>query len=262
MLILVFKLTNITRKSMMKIVSTIFLFLCLNAPNILASELRGGFVYLSDVDPSILINLKYHHYENFIGKPLTGCTGGRAVVSYEAAKALRNIQEDLVMHGYSLVVYDAYRPEKSYTQFKDWLTKQDDVEIKNLYYPNLLKSDIESNGYIKEKYAHVRGSTVDVTLISLKDQLLSPCMKQKRSYKRESNIIYMGDGSLDMGTSYDMFDPLSSHGNKHIPEDAQVNRNMLREVMQNYGFIPSSKFWWQFTLVREPYIDSKFDFDV
>jgi D-alanyl-D-alanine dipeptidase len=246
----------------MKIVSTIFLFLCLNITNVFASDLRSGFVYLSDVDPSILINLKYHHYENFIGKPVNGCSRSRAIVTYEAAEALRNVQEDLVMHGYSLVVYDAYHPEKSHNQFNDWLTKQDDEEIKNLYYPNLEKSAIKANNYIKEKYAHVRGSTVDVTLIALNDKLLSPCKKQKRSYKKEKDIIYMGDGSLDMGTSYDMFDPLSSFGNTHIPEIAKVNRQMLKETMKNYGFISSSKFWWQFTLVREPYIDSKFDFDV
>ncbi len=247
---------------MNKLPSYIFILLFLLATKASANDLHSGFVYLSDVDPSILINLKYHHDENFTGKPVNGCTRSRAVVTREAAEALRNVQEDLVMHGYSLVIYDAYHPKKSYDQFNKWLSDQDSKAVKHSYYPNLKKSDLKNNGYIEAKYNHVRGSTVDVTIISLKDKLKSPCKKTKRSYKGQKDIIYMSDGSLDMGTSYDVFAPLSSYENAHIPEIARDNRRMLRQTMQNYGFVPNNKFWWQFTLVREPYIDSKFDFDV
>ena len=217
---------------------------------------------LSDVDPSIVVNLRYHGYENFLGKPVKGCMSNRGVVTEEAAKALRNVQEDMVMQGYSLVVYDAYRPEKSYEAFKDWLDIADSPEMKNLYYPNMDKNRIREKGYIRAKHEHIRGSTVDVTIISLKDKIRSPCELKRRSYKNQKNIIYMDDGSLDMGTSYDLFDPLSSFESQNVPNIARDNRLLLRKTMQNRGFIPSDKFWWQFTLVREPYIDSKFDFDV
>ena len=247
---------------MIKLVFSIFLYVVLITTSVSANELRSGFVYLSDVDPSILINLKYHQDENFTGKPVKGCAKSRVVVTQEASEALRDVQEDLVMHGYSLVIYDAYHPQKSYNQFNEWLVWQDSVEIKNTYYPNLKKSELANKGYIKAKYDHVRGSTIDVTIISLKDKLLSPCKKQKRSYKGQRDIIYMSDGSLDMGTSYDVFDPLSAFENPNIPEIARDNRRLLRKTMQNYGFIPNNKFWWQFTLVSEPYVDSKFDFDV
>lgn len=246
----------------MRLFFSIFLHLCILATSVRADELRSGFVYLSDVDPSILINLKYHRSENFTGKPVRGCKRSRAVVTQEAAEALRNVQEDLVMYGYSLVVYDAYHPKKSYDEFNNWLQSKDSKEIKNSHYPNLKKADIKSRGYIKAKYAHVRGSTVDVTIISLKEKLKSPGKKKKRSYKGQKDIIYVYDGSLDMGTSHDVFDPLSEFDNENIPEIARDNRKMLKDAMQNHGFTANNKFWWQFTLIREPYVDSKFDFDV
>lgn len=246
----------------MKLFASIFFCLHIITSNVYANELRSGFVYLSDVDPSIIVNLKYHSNNNFTGKRVRGCKTGRAVLTHNAASALRNVQEDLISYGYSLVVYDAYRPKKSYDEFNDWLQKKDSKEIKDLYYPNFKKENIENNGYIKEKYAHIRGSTVDVTIISLKGRLKNPGQKEKRSYKNEKDIIVENDGSFDMGTSYDIFDPLSEFDNQNISEIAKKNREFLREIMQNRGFVPSSKFWWQFTLIREPYIDSQFDFEV
>lgn len=224
-------------------------------------QLEGGFVYLSDIDPSILINLKYHQNENFTGVPVAGCSKGRAVVTLDAAEALRSVQEDLVMHGYALVVYDAYHPLKSQEKFNSWLQEQS-IDTKDSYYPNLTKTAIKEAGYLEAKYAHVRGSTVDVSIISLRDKLTTPCKQQKRSYKDQKDLIYLNDGTAEMGTSYDTFDPLSSYSNTTIPQEAQAHRKLLRETMQNHGFVPNEKFWWQFTLIREPYIDSKFDFDI
>jgi len=246
----------------MKILPSIFLYLCIVNSNVYADELKSGFVYLSEIDPSIVINLKYHNNENFTGKKVKGCNTGRAVLTDKAADALINIQEDLLTYGYSLVVYDAYRPKKSYDEFNNWLQNEDTKEIQNLYCPNLKKESIKSKGYIKTKNAHVRGSTVDVTIIPLQTKLCISGPKEKRSYRDQKDIIFENDGSLDMGTSYDTLDPLSEFDNQNIPEVAQKNREFLRKMMQNHGFVLSSKFWWQFTLIREPYMDSQFDFDV
>lgn len=246
----------------MKFFPSIFLYSCIISADVYANELKSGFVYLSDVDPSISIDLKYHSDENFTGKRVRGCNTGRAVLTLKAANALRSVQEDLLTYGYSLVVYDAYRPKKSSDEFNDWLQNEEPKGTKDLYYPNIKKENIKSKGCIKEKYAHIRGSTVDVTIISSKGKLKSPGQKEKRAYQDQKDIIVVNDGSLDMGTSYDLFDPLSEFNNQNISEVARKNRELLREAMQNRGFVPSSKFWWQFTLVREPYMDSQFDFDV
>ena len=244
----------------MKTFTSMFLFICMISKTY-ANELKSGFVYLSDIAPSILVDLKYNQNENITGKPLKGCVGRRAILSQEAAEALSNVQEELINYGYSLLVYNAYYPKKSYDELQKWLEIDDSKETKNLYYPNLTKAEIRAEEYMQLKYHHVRGSTVDVTIISLKDKISDITQKQQRSYKNQKDITYVYDGSIDMGTSYDIFDPLSNSNNTNIPHAAQDNRKLLRRVMQNHGFMSHDKFWWQFTLVREPYIDSEFDFD-
>jgi D-alanyl-D-alanine dipeptidase len=42
------------------------------------------------------------------------------VISIEAGLALAKVQEDLKKIGYSLVVYDAYRPQKAVNHFIRW----------------------------------------------------------------------------------------------------------------------------------------------
>ena len=130
------------------------------------------------------------------------------------------------------------------------------------YNPNLSNQHLKQQNYIKIKYAHARGSTIDASIISLNKKLIKPSVMQKRLGKDDQEIIYYYDGTVDMGTSYDMLDPLSAHLNTEISMNAQQNRKFLKNIMHNHGFIEHKKFWWQYTLSREPYADSKFNFDI
>jgi D-alanyl-D-alanine dipeptidase len=65
-----------------------------------------------------------------------------------------------------------------------------------------------------------------------------------------------------MGSSYDLLDELSCHECQTIHTEAKNNRKMLKDVMESYGFVSNSKVWWQYTLTREPYSDTEFDFEV
>ena len=116
-------------------------------------------------------------------------------------------------------------------------------------------------GYVKNKLDHTRGSTVDVTIIPMNKKIHNPCIK-KLNYQNIGDIIYVDDGTLNMGSSYDFFDPISSHDYDVIEESAKEHRNILREAMEKNGFVANEKVWWQYRLAREPFIDSNFDFDV
>lgn len=226
------------------------------------NKLKEGFVYVNDVDPSIVINLKYFGDDNITGKSIVGYTQPRAVLTLEAAKALSAVQEELVMHGYSLVIYDAYHPVRSYRQLKEWAKDNKENSQKESYFPNLSKQEIIQKGYIKNKIHHTRGSTVDVSIIPLNHKIKTPYNKQKRSYKDYKDIVYFDDGTIDMGSSYDLLDELSEHKCQTIHTEAKNNRKMLKDVMENYGFASNGKVWWQYTLIREPYPDTKFDFKI
>lgn len=226
-------------------------------------SIKQGFVYLNTVDPSIVTRIKYADSENLTGTKVLGCFGADPVVTQEAAEALREVQADLAMHGFSLVVYNAYYPNKTYLQLASWSADQkEDETSKDKYYPNLPKTKLVSLSYITDKIGHTRGSTVDVTMIILNGKLKSSCILEKRSYKNTKNLIYLSDGTVDMGSSYDCFDEISRHDCEHISDQAKANRKLLKETMQNHGFIANPEVWWQYSLAREPYIDSNFDFDV
>lgn len=135
--------------------------------------------------------------------------------------------------------------------------------MKAEFYPSVHKRDLFAEGYIAERSGHSRGSTVDLTIIPLPaprqprfrpGQTLAPCtLPADRRFP---------DNSLDMGTGYDCFDPLSHTENPDIEPDAARNRLLLRAVMEKHGFRNYEKEWWHFTLHDEPFPATWFDHPV
>ncbi|MDE1976767.1 MAG: D-alanyl-D-alanine dipeptidase, partial [Elusimicrobia bacterium] len=70
------------------------------------------------------------------------------------------------------------------------------------------------------------------------------------------------DNSIDMGTGFDCFDPLAHTDNPAAGPRALANRRLLRSLMARHGFKNLPEEWWHYTLVREPFPRSDFDFDV
>src|SRR4029079_5436532 len=67
-----------------------------------AQTLPGGFVYLRDVDPSILQDMRYASANNFTGRRLAGYEAGECVVKREVAQALSRVQQEVKAQGLSL----------------------------------------------------------------------------------------------------------------------------------------------------------------
>ncbi len=84
-----------------------------------------------------------------------------------AAQALHRAQQRLLRQGYSLKVYDCYRPQRAVDHFVRWAKDPDDQSMKGEFYPRVDKSRLFEDGYIAEKSGHSRGSTVDLTLVRL-----------------------------------------------------------------------------------------------
>src|SRR5690242_17202779 len=60
-----------------------------------ATALPGDFVYLRDVDPSILQDIRYASANNFTGRRLAGYEAGECVVKRDVALALSRVQANL-----------------------------------------------------------------------------------------------------------------------------------------------------------------------
>ncbi len=204
--------------------------------------LPDGFVYVETVIPNIKTELRYATSDNFIGRPVDGYLKPRCILTKEAAAALKKVQEELNSFGLGLKIYDAYRPQRAVEHFVRWSEDLRDTKMKYSYYPNVKKKNLFRDGYIAKKSSHSRGSTVDLTIVSMKGS--------------EANA------EIDMGTGFDLFDTRSWPDDPSISASQRAHRLLLHLIMKKHGFEPYPKEWWHFTLENDPLPDTYFDFPV
>lgn len=205
-----------------------------------AYALPEGFVYVDEVIPDVQVDLRYAGNHNFVGRPVIGYIGHRAVLTRQAAQALAGVQADLRPFGLQLKIFDAYRPQQAVDDFVLWSKDGTERSTKAEFYPHLDKAVLFPQGYIAEKSSHSRGSTVD---LSIAQQQLPPA-------------------ELDMGTPFDYFGPESWPDYAGASAQQRANRLLLRTLMVKHGFSPYQQEWWHFTYVNEPFPDTYFNFIV
>ena len=98
-----------------------------------------GFVYVKDYIPDIIEDLRYNTTNNFMGERADGYEANRAILTVEAAKALKGAAEELRRKGYVIKIYDAYRPQMAVDHFVRWAADVPDTRMKKYFYPNLDK---------------------------------------------------------------------------------------------------------------------------
>lgn len=204
-----------------------------------SQKLPESFVYLSNVDSTIQKELRYLSSNNFIGKPIDGYLQNKVIVTKKTAIALKKIQTKLYKKGLSLKIFDAYRPQKAVNHFVRWAKVLEDTIMKKEYYPNVVKSELFEKGYIAHKSGHTRGSTVDLTIVNVKD-----------------------GKELDMGSPYDFFGIQSHPFFSGLSKVQKQNRLFLRKIMLAENFLPYANEWWHFTLKKEPFPKDYFDFNI
>src|SRR5437868_4337685 len=89
------------------------LLMLLAAPALAGSALPRGFVYLRDVDPTIVQDIRYAGSHNFVGRPVRGYLAAECILSISAADALKTVQRKLAAKNLSLIAWDCYRPKRA-----------------------------------------------------------------------------------------------------------------------------------------------------
>lgn len=224
----------------MKIHSYLFFIFIFSQTIIFAQQkLPKGFSYVKDIIPGINVDLRYYGAHNFVGKKIDGYESSVLIFGTVATNALKKVEKELNAKGMALKIFDAYRPQKAVQHFKRWALQINDTLSKREFYPNIDKRNLFKLGYIASKSGHSRGSTIDLTIITLHDHK-----------------------ELDMGSPFDFFGPISHFNTPEINANQRKNRLMLKNVMSKYGFKGYLKEWWHFTLTNEPYQKTYFDFNV
>ena len=214
-----------------------------------AADDSSGFVVLTDVVPDVILEMRYHSTFNFVGRHVPGYDEPIALLTREAAVALKQASESLRRQGYLLKVFDAYRPQCAVDFFMQWADNPDDTLMKQYFYPEVEKTEIVPSHYLARKSGHTRGSTIDVTLFDMRLQR-----------------------DADMGCTFDYFGEMSHPGVKPgvkagaypsvLTPEQYANRMTLRKAMTDSGFNPLASEWWHFSLADEPYPDTYFTFPV
>ena len=226
------------------------------------SVLPKGFVYLRDIDPTIVQDIRYAGSHNFVGRPIKGYLAAECILSDRAATALKTVQSMLAEKKLSLIVWDCYRPQRAVDDFWQWSRDPAHTEMKAEFYPRTDKQKLFALGYLATRSRHPQGSTVDLGLVPStfswppKPAPL-PALKACNLPKGER----FEDGTIDLGTGYDCLDVAGNTSNASVGEVALRNRQTLKSTMQRAGFRPYAREWWHFELVDEPFHQG-FDFEI
>ncbi|MBQ6403502.1 MAG: M15 family metallopeptidase, partial [Oscillospiraceae bacterium] len=177
-----------------------------------AANDASRFVLLSDYVPGVVQEIRYYSTYNFVGDRIDGYEEPIALLTRDAARALKVVSNQANVMGYRLKVFDAYRPARAVRHFVLWGIEDLDQRMKPFFYPELEKQDLFRLGYIASKSSHSRGSTIDLTLLD------------------------MATGKeLDMGSPFDYFSERSHPDCRDVTEEQYENRMRLQKLMTDNG---------------------------
>lgn len=163
------------------------------------------YVLVNKYIPDIYVELMYATDNNFTGVRIYDFTD--AYLRYGTVKKLANVQKELKEQGYSLKIWDAYRPFEA--QQKLWEVYPD---------PNYVANP--ANGMKK----HNIGGTVDITMVAADGSVISMPTE-------------FDDFSLKADRNYSDIDN----------EEAVNNVMILQNAMENNGFTGYQGEWWDYS---------------
>lgn len=163
------------------------------------------YVLVKKYIPDIYVELRYATENNFTGVKIYDFTD--AYLRYGTVKKLANVQKELKEQGYSLKIWDAYRPFEA--QQKLWEVYPD---------PNYVANP--ANGMKK----HNLGGTVDITMVAADGSVISMPTE-------------FDDFSLKAGRNYSDIED----------EEAVKNVMILQNAMENNGFTGYQGEWWDYS---------------
>lgn len=219
---------------------TTFAISLLLSSSVLAGDtVPADFLLINTLIPNAQIHMAYATEKNFVGSVVDGYQANSCFLQKDAAYALVQVQKSAEQQGYRLWIYDCYRPQRAVDHFMRWAADDKDVATQAEYYPQVPKNKLVGE-YIAEKSGHSRGSTVDLTLA-------------------EKNNAGQWQ-PIDMGSAFDLFDPISHVDSPLVTPAQQANRKKLEQLMKEAGFAVYSQEWWHFTHQPPAYTEQYFDF--
>ena len=220
---------------------------------VVATDDSSDFVRITDAVPDAILEIRYYSTYNFVGERIDGYQAPVAMLTREAATALKAVSDDLKAQGYRLKIFDAYRPQRAVDHFMRWAEDLNATEMKQYFYPELTKNVLIPD-YVARKSGHTRGSTVDLTLFDMKTEKEVDMGCTFDWFGVESHPDFCGNPDTGKYTGG------KSPAGRSITAEQFSNRMILRQAMLRHGFKPLDTEWWHFTLKNEPFPNTYFTF--
>ena len=214
-----------------------------------AQPLPADFVYLRDIDPTIIQDIRYATSNNFTGHRLAGYDAGECVVKREVGLRLKAIQAELAKQNLSLKMFDCYRPARAVADMVAWSRNGKETAAEHRYNPAFSKVDLFRLGFIAHHSGHSTGAALDLTLVDLKaDNAATFDPTKDYADCAAPAAARAPEGSVDMGTGYDCTDPRAYTAASSITPAQRRWRSLLVAAMARQGFVNYAKEWWHFSL--------------
>jgi D-alanyl-D-alanine dipeptidase len=174
-------------------------------PPVEKDKRKSDLVEVVKLNPAIKLDIRYASDNNFMGTPFY--SQARAFLQRPAAQALSAANNDLNVHGYGILIHDAYRPWYVTKMFWD-ATPEDKKRF--------VADPAEGS-------KHNRGCAADVSLYDLKTgkEAVMPSGYDEMSERAYPN--YTGGAT-----------------------DERARRDLLRAVMERHDFTVYEFEWWHF----------------
>jgi D-alanyl-D-alanine dipeptidase len=162
-------------------------------------------VDLAVLDPTVRLDIRYATERNFLGRPVY--SQARAFLRSEVARALLRAHATLKLQGYSLLVFDAYRP----------------LSVTRLFWREVPPAKRAFVADPAKGSMHNRACAVDVSLYDL-------------ASGRE----------VEMPSAYDEMTERASPRYEGGSREARARRDLLRRALEAEGFRVNRGEWWHF----------------
>lgn len=165
----------------------------------------SDYVKIKDYIPSIYVDLKYATTDNFTGQKIYDFSD--AYLRYGTVQKLQKVQDELNEQGYSLLIWDAYRPFDA--QKKLWSVVSDSMYVANP---------------AKGPKSHNLGGTVDISIVKKNGESI-PVPTQFDDFSKRADRDY---SDIDN-------------------QEAIHNVKLLEKTMIKYGFRGYVSEWWDYS---------------
>jgi D-alanyl-D-alanine dipeptidase len=190
--------------------------------------IKNGLVNIAAIDSTIKVTIFNASTQNMLGENTYGCLT-KCYLRPEAAEKLKRAQKILKdkMPGHSLKILEGARPRRVQRRMYD--------AVKNMSIKAFVADPQKGS-------MHNFGTAVDITIVNEKGIELD-------MGKPDPRIKILGKSDLELRISFFVNSP----NNKQ-----KKNRELLRSVMMQVGFIPLDHEWWHFEAFEKEYVRKNF----